>query len=255
MYFEVHDFAEPWKPHETVLLLHGNAESGEVWYGWMPYLAARLRVVRPDMRGFGRSTPMAVDYPWSADRIVDDFIALLDALHVDACHLIGAKVGGSFAIHMAARHPSRVRSLTVMSPPIRPGQSADRYLSWAEHVREHGVESWARSTMGNRLGAGFPPEGTEWWIKLMGSTAQTTQIGFLTAVPKVDLSSDLPRVRCPTLVIASPGNALYPLEQVREWQQRIADSRLCTVEGDSYHLAATAPGQCATAFLQFIAQL
>ena len=58
MHYEVDDFAEPWREHETVLLLHGNAESGEVWYGWMPHLAAELRVVRPDMRGFGRSTPM-----------------------------------------------------------------------------------------------------------------------------------------------------------------------------------------------------
>lgn len=255
MHYEVDDFAEPWKAHDTVLLLHGNAESGAVWYGWMPHLAARFRVVRPDMRGFGRSTPMAENHPWSADRIVDDFIALLDALGIPACHVIGAKVGGSFAIHLAARHPARIRSLTVMSPPIRPGQSAERYLSWARQVREQGVESWARSTMANRLGAGFPPAGNEWWIQLMGRTAQTTQIGFLGAVPNIDLTPDLAQIRCPTLVIASPGNALYPLEQVREWQQEIADSRLHTIEGDSYHLAATAPEQCAGAFLAFVRNL
>jgi pimeloyl-ACP methyl ester carboxylesterase len=32
------------------LLLHGNSERGLAWYGWMPQLARRFRVVRPDMR-------------------------------------------------------------------------------------------------------------------------------------------------------------------------------------------------------------
>lgn len=252
LYYEVDDCVAPWEKRETALLVHGNAESGAVWYGWMPFLAARMRVVRPDMRGFGRSTPMPVDYPWSADRIADDFVALLDALGIERCHVVGAKVGGSFAIRLAARHPDRLSSLTVMSPPIRPGDSAARYLSWVEHVREKGVEDWARSTMGHRLGAGFPAAGHEWWIKLMGSTARSTQLGFLAAVPKVDLSPDLEKIRCPTLVIASPGNALYPVEQVRAWQERIRDSRIVTIPGDAYHLAATAPQACAEAFLEFV---
>ncbi len=252
MHYEVDDFAPPWTRHEAVLLLHGNAESGEVWYGWMPHLTPEFRVVRPDMRGFGCSTAMPADYPWSADRIVDDFVDLMDALRIDEFHVVGAKVGGSFAIHLAARHPARVKTLTVMSPPIRPGDSADRYLSWADQVRESGVETWARSTMTNRLGASFPPSGNEWWIQLMGRTARSTQIGFLSAVPKMDLTPDLPRIQCPTLVIASPGNALYPLEQVQSWQRQIRRSRLVTIPGDSYHLAATAPQECAEAFLQFV---
>lgn len=32
MYYDVTDFAEPWREHETILLLHGNAESGDAWY-------------------------------------------------------------------------------------------------------------------------------------------------------------------------------------------------------------------------------
>ena len=36
---------------EPILLLHGNCESGEAWYAWVPQLARRYRVVRPDVRG------------------------------------------------------------------------------------------------------------------------------------------------------------------------------------------------------------
>lgn len=252
MYYEIDDFAEPWREHETVLLLHGNAESGEVWYGWVPHLAAELRVVRPDMRGFGRSTPMPGDYPWSPGRIADDFLALMDELGIERFHLVGAKVGGTMALHFAARHPSRVQTLTVLGPPTRPADSAARYNSWVAYIEQNGVESWARSTMSGRLGPDFPAEGSEWWIRLMGRTALSTQLGFIAAVPKVDVTPDLPNIRCPTLVITTRANPLYPLAKVQAWQRLIPRAELLTVPGDSYHIAATAPAQCAQATLEFI---
>ena len=252
MYYEVDDFAEPWREPETVLLLHGNAESGEVWYGWMPHLAAKLRVVRPDMRGFGRSTPMPRDYPWSLARIVDDFVALMDELAIERCHLVGAKVGGTMALHFAARHPARVQTLTVLAPPTRPADSASRYLGWAAEIERIGMENWARSTMAGRLGADFPAAGAEWWIRLMGRTALSTQIGFLSAVPKVDVTPDLPNIRCPTLVITTRDNPLYALDKVQAWQRVIPRSELLTVPGNSFHIAATAAAECAQATLAFI---
>ena len=74
LHYLVDDFTDPWRPSETILLLHGNAESGAAWYGWVPSLARRFRVVRPDMRGFGQSTPMPRDFPWTLDVVIGDFV-------------------------------------------------------------------------------------------------------------------------------------------------------------------------------------
>ena len=63
MHYQVDDFADPWRTPDTILMLHGNAESGLAWYGWVPALARQYKVVRPDMRGFGASTPMPRDFP------------------------------------------------------------------------------------------------------------------------------------------------------------------------------------------------
>ena len=252
MHYEIDDFADPWRAHETILLLHGNAESGAVWYGWVPHLARQLRVARPDMRGFGRSTPMPRDYAWSLDRIVDDYIALMDGLGIERFHLVGAKVGGTMALHFAVRHPARVTTLTVLGPPIRGQDSAARYLSWADYIEKNGVESWARSTMAGRLGPEFPTEGVEWWIKLMGRTPLSTQLGFISAVPSVDVTPDLADIKCPTLVITTEDNPLYPVSTVREWQRKIPRSGLLALPGNSYHVAATAPMRCAQATLEFI---
>ena len=59
MQYEIDDFTDPWRESDVILLLHGNNESNLAWYGWAPHLARKYKVVRPDMRGFGTSTPMA----------------------------------------------------------------------------------------------------------------------------------------------------------------------------------------------------
>src|SRR4029077_10604731 len=142
MHYEVDDFTDPWLKPETILMLHGNAESGLAWWAWVPKLARQYRVVRPDMRGFGQSTPMPRDYPWNLDRLTEDFCLLMDHLGIDRFHLVGAKMGGSIARAVArrsrragpnigvtiarafaARRPERVKTLTVVGtpPPLRPG--------------------------------------------------------------------------------------------------------------------------------------
>ena len=48
LFYTVDDFTDPWRGADTVVLLHGNAESGEAWRAWVPHLARHYRVVRVD---------------------------------------------------------------------------------------------------------------------------------------------------------------------------------------------------------------
>src|SRR5580704_11974642 len=145
MHYAVDDFTDPWRTPETVLMLHGNAESGQAWYGWVPTLARHYRVVRPDMRGFGRSTPMPRDYAWTLDGLIDDFCRLMDRLETPRFHLVGAKIGGTIARAFAARRPERVMTLTVVGtpPPMREG-AKERVPELVHAFETQGVEPWAR---------------------------------------------------------------------------------------------------------------
>ncbi|MDB5413993.1 MAG: alpha/beta hydrolase [Rubritepida sp.] len=253
MFYRDEAFADPWREAEPMLLLHGNAENGEAWNSWMPVLGREFRVVRPDMRGFGGSTAMALDYPWSMDRIVDDFLALADQLGLASFHLVSAKIGCPIAMRMAARHPDRLRSLAVVGGIVSGTASlGDRAASWLDHIERNGVESWARWTMPGRLGAASPPEMMEGWAKLMGATARSTQLGFIRSVPAIDVRDDLPGISCPTLVITTDGSGLGSVEAVRGWQKEIRGSEFMVVPGDSYHVAATHPDACARAVVDFI---
>jgi 3-oxoadipate enol-lactonase len=253
MHYEVDDFTDPWAKREAILLLHGNAESGLAWWAWVPKLARQYRVVRPDMRGFGQSSAMPREYPWTLDRLVEDFCLLMDHLAIDRFHLVGAKIGGTVARAFAARRPERVKTLTIVGspPPLRPG-AAEHAPEVIHELETNGVEHWARQNMANRLGSAFPQAGFEFWCKFMGRTALSTQLGFMGTIACADIRADLPRIACPTLVITTQESGLATVDATRAWQQEIAGSELVVLPGNSYHVAATHADPSAAATLDFI---
>jgi 3-oxoadipate enol-lactonase len=255
MHYEVDNFTDPWRNPEPVLMLHGNAESGLAWYAWVPKLARHYRVVRPDMRGFGQSTAMPADYPWTLDRLTDDFCLLLDHLGIGRFHLIGAKIGGTIARAFAARRPERLMTLTVAGtpPPLRAG-AAERVPDLIRDFQTRGVEYWARQNMADRLGSAFPREGVEWWTIFMGRTAVSTQIGFMGTIACADIRADLPKITCPTLVITTEESGLGSVGETRAWQMQIPDSEFLVLPGNSYHVATTHAEPAADATLDFIAR-
>ena len=255
MHYRVDDFTDPWREPQTILMLHGNAESGLAWYAWVPKLARDYRVVRPDMRGFGESTVMPADYPWTLDRLIEDFSLLIDHLGIGRFHLVGAKIGGTIARAFGARRPDRLGTLTVVGtpPPLRVG-AAERVPELIRDFETHGVEYWAQQNMVGRLGTAFPPEGVEWWTKFMGRTPLSTQLGFMGTIACADIRADLPKITCPTLVITTEESGLGSVAETRAWQEDIADSELLVLPGNSYHVAATHADQAAQATLDFIAR-
>lgn len=121
-----------------------------------------------------------------------------------------------------------------------------------DEYEQHGIEHWARRTMSSRLGKDFPPEGVEWWIKLMGRTAVSTDVGFVRDITRTNITDDLPKITCPTLVITTEGSALGSVDEMKIWQKKIPNSTLLALPGDSFHIAATDPERCARETLAFM---
>jgi len=87
---------------------------------------------------------------------------------------------------------------------------------------------------------------------LMGSTPASSQIGFIQTIPTTDITADLPRIKCPTLVITTTGSALGSVDETRTWQEMIPRSTLLVIPTDSYHVAASDPDRCAQETRDFI---
>ena len=252
MFYDDHDFTDPWTPADTVLMLHGNAENGLAWNAWMPSFSRRFRVLRPDWRGFGRSTPMPVDHRWSFDEIVDDMVRFMDAMGTGRFHLVGNRMGGAIAMKFAANNPNRVRTLTVLgSPALGSETSVGHDPSLPERLRREGIMAWARETMPQRLGPSCAPEMFEGMVRLQARTPLTTQLGFLTNAPSLDLRDDLPNIACPALASDDSTNARGGLK-TSTWHKLIPRSEFVSLPVDSRHPAVTHADRCAKLTLDFI---
>lgn len=101
----------------AVILLHGFPESHRTWRHIVPDLARDHRVIAPDQRGYARSSkPDGVD-SYAPQRIVEDLLALADALGVARFTLVGHDWGGAVAWMAALGHPDRVERLVIVNAP------------------------------------------------------------------------------------------------------------------------------------------
>ena len=252
VHYAVDDYTDPWTAPPTVLMLHGLAESGEAFRAFVPYLARRARVVRPDMRGYGASPALPADHPWRFDALVEDVAALIRHLGVPRVHLVGGKIGGTVALATAARHPELVDRLAVLGGPASLAGMAARTPAWRAQIAAEGVPAWVRASNSGRMGTRMAPAQLEWWAELMGRTAASTLDGFLKMVPSVDVTAEVGRIVAPTLVVTTTGSGLGSVEEVRAWQGRIPSSRLVVLENDSYHVAASDPDETAVLVRDFL---
>jgi 3-oxoadipate enol-lactonase len=262
LHVEIDDCADPWREHETVVLLHGFAESSAAWFAWVPHLARRYRVVRPDLRGFGASPvpPDAATREWSVVELAEDVALALDRLKIDRAHIVGARVGCAVGVALAAAQPQRVVSLSLVSGLARGAQirgldsGGDRVGlgDFADRIRAEGTRAWFARTGRSRLGSSPSEAHVAWWSELMARTDEGVCIGMMRAAARLDVFDLLPRVSAPTLVLAAERSAVQDIDATREWQRLIPRSVLHTVPGDSPHLAATHPDECARSVLDFI---
>lgn len=97
-----------------VVLVHGNVSSSLFWQEIMLLLPSNLRVIAVDLRGFGASETAPVDAKRGVRDFSDDIHAALQALNIDAPHLVGWSMGGGIVMQYALDYP--VLSLTLQAP-------------------------------------------------------------------------------------------------------------------------------------------
>jgi 3-oxoadipate enol-lactonase len=97
----------------ALVLLHGGLGDSGLWEPVVPFLAERFRVIRTDLRFFGRSTGPAAPWSWH-----DDVIGLLDELGLAHAALAGLSLGGRLAIEIALDYPERISALALIAPGL-----------------------------------------------------------------------------------------------------------------------------------------
>ena len=129
-----------------VLLIHGNCSSSLFWEPLVRRLPPTLRVVAPDLRGYGDSETAPVDATRGLRDFADDVAALLDDPTLFARDparetsarpvVVGHSLGGGVAMRLLVDHPHRVGALLLAAPVSPYGFGGTRDLDrHADHPR------------------------------------------------------------------------------------------------------------------------
>jgi pimeloyl-ACP methyl ester carboxylesterase len=103
-----------------VLLVHGNCSSSAFWIPWLAHLPPTLRVVAPDLRGYGATETAPVDAKRGLRDFADDVAALLadrELFPEPGPVVLGAhSMGCGVAMHLLVDHPGRFAAVLLESP-------------------------------------------------------------------------------------------------------------------------------------------
>src|SRR5471032_1881407 len=100
----------------AVLLLHGFADTGDMWAPLAATLAKTHTVVVPDLRGMGLSSQPKDGYDKKTQ--ARDMANLLDALKIDTAALVTHDIGNMVGYALAAQFPARIACWIVMDAPL-----------------------------------------------------------------------------------------------------------------------------------------
>ena len=214
---------------EVLLLVAGLGGSGAFWRAQVAHFSRRYRVITYDHRGGGGSPEAPLHS--SVREMAGDALALMDALGIEATHVVGHSTGGAIGQHLALRAPERVRSLVLSSSWAGPTPLfVELFQLRRKILLEAGAESYLFSgtllvTPAWAIEDSYPGREKIVAERLKVFPGVEAELGRLNAVMTHDLREEIHEIRVPTGVISAKDDVLTPPGMARELAERIPGAR------------------------------
>lgn len=227
---------------------------------WEP-LARQFRVIRYDMRGYGKSSPVSGPVSRRAD-----LEQLLKHLDITQCHLVGCSYGGELVLDLALAHPEQVASLTLVDGT--PGGfelkgEPPRYMlemfeamktGDIDRANELQIRIWldGEQREPEQVDPGLREKALE-----MNRIPVEQSTYFLADTQPLDpldppAETRLEEVRCPTLIIAGSLDHPEVLRAADEMTDRIPNARKVIFEGSGHVPSYEQPDRFLRHLLEFL---
>jgi 3-oxoadipate enol-lactonase len=261
LHYALDDFTDPWKNAPYLILQHGYGRAGAFWYSWVPYLSRHYKVVRPDLRGLGRSeAPADLETGLSAAAYIEDLVALIEALGGGPVHYCGESLGGILGMVLAAEHPDKLRTLSLVAAPVLINADTQKtfafgHPSWPEALRAMGSRKWSEAAnTATRFPADTDPGLLRWYAEQMGQSRVEVLVRMSRIAAGVDATPYLQRIRTPTLGLY-PAQAPITIQAQEETLKKgIANLRIVHVASRHHTIQNLLPATLAKQVLYFAAQ-
>jgi pimeloyl-ACP methyl ester carboxylesterase len=201
------------------------------WTAFLRHLSKFARVVTFDKRGQGLSDRIS-DAP-SLEQRMDDVRAIMDAVGSKRATLFGHSEGCAMSVLFAATYPERVSKLILFGGY---GRRQDLPDNFEDLVRER-VKLWGTGAMMKRVVPSLAANADAVaqfakFERLSASPGAVKSFALLNAA--IDVSSILPTVRVPTLVLHRQKDVVIPVDLGRELAAKIHGARFIEYPGGDH---------------------
>ncbi|MEW5855466.1 MAG: alpha/beta fold hydrolase [Myxococcota bacterium] len=231
-------------PHDVtgtgapLLLVHAFPLDARMWQPQREGLAHRLKVITPDLAGFGRAGTLPG--PESLEAHANDLVTLLDHLGLDDAHVLGLSMGGYIALALARRHPRRLRGLILAD--TRAGADSDEAKVNRDRsvalVETQGVRALVeQQLLPKLLRTDAPAAVRSQVVEMAASQGVAGVVAALKAMKaRPDSTPVLTTLQCPLLVLVGQDDVLTPPDEAGRMAKVVKDAR-CEVLPGAAHLS------------------
>ncbi|MCA9078318.1 MAG: alpha/beta fold hydrolase [Planctomycetaceae bacterium] len=240
-----------------LLLVHGFPLDHTMWSGQVDHFAASHTVIAPDLRGFGQSE--VTDDPVTMQTYADDLAALLDAMGItEPVHFCGLSMGGYIAWAFVEHHRDRLASLILCDTRATADNSAaqkTRELT-AQRVLKEGPDFLASGLIDKlfvKQTREQQPEIIEQTKEVIRSTDPRTVAAASRAMAaRPDVTTRLPAIDVPTLIIVGEHDAISPPSEMREIADAMPTATYVEIPNAGHMAPLECPEQVNAAIEQFL---
>ncbi len=241
-----------------LLLVHAGIANRHMWDSVWEALAARFRVIRPDLRGFGES--IAATEPFTNWH---DLARLLRALDAVPAHVIGVSMGGGAALDLALAEPYKVDRLVLVASGLFGWEWADQLkadweaeeAAWQrgdlDEVAWANVRTWVDGPV---RGGEAPAELRQAVFDMYRPALDLQKVeGAVDGEPLEPRAADrLAEVAAPTLVVVGELDQPDMMKIGEKLAQEIPDARLVRMPGVAHLPPMEAPAEFLRIVTEFL---
>lgn len=251
LYVRVDGVDHPIAP--PVLLLHSLGTDLHIWDRVLALLPEHLRYVRFDQRGHGQSD--APPAPYNMGTMVSDAEAVLSALNIKDCLVIGLSMGGLVAQGLAIKRLDLVRAMVLIDTAAKIGISA----VWSDRisqVRTGGMAAIVDNAMERVFSKPFrqSPELSHWRDMLLAMNPEGW-MGCAAAISGTDFYTPTSGLRLPVLGLVGSEDSTTPPDLVRETIDLIPGSKFEIIRRSGHFPPVEDPIAVAEALNKFLTQV
>lgn len=225
---------------EPLVLIMGLGADGSVWEEHVKTYDQHFTCYLIDNRGVGRSPKPPG--PYSTPQMADDVAAVMDSYGISEARVAGISMGGAIAQELALRHPSRVRSLVLVSAWARCSPYMKRVFEHFKTMRATTrLEDFAQLLQLWIWTPGYVARQDEALAEDRRAAGRDEfpqpQHGFegqCDACIGHDTVDRLGQIHVPTLVTVGDADIFTPLACSEQLQRGISGARLLVFEGSGH---------------------